>query len=147
MLPALSGSFTDANGFTGAVGQMLSGFVIPASVKDLCLLHPGDVCTVSGDGCLKLTASFDIAAPVNPLASVKLPLSAGSIDVKDGVMAGVSASLTLSGAYQIRACGLAGGAVGLRFQKRKGATLRTDVTASEIGRASCRKRMDTSVVS
>ena len=114
----------------GAVGQMLSGFVIPASVKDLCLLHPGDVCTVSGDGCLKLTAGFDIAAPVNPLASVKLPLSAGSIDVKDGVMAGVSASLTLSGAYQIRACGLAGGAVGLRFQKRKGATLRTDVTAS-----------------
>ena len=114
----------------GAVGQMLSGFVIPASVKDLCLLHPGDVCTVSGDGCLKLTAGFDIAAPVNPLASVKLPLNAGSIDVKDGVMAGVSASLTLSGAYQIRACGLAGGAVGLRFQKRKGATLRTDVTAS-----------------
>ena len=114
----------------GAVGQMLSGFVIPASVKDLCLLHPGDECTVSGDGCLKLTAGFDIAAPVNPLASVKLPLNAGSIEVKDGVMAGVSASLTISGAYQIRACGLAGGAIGLRFQKRQGATLRSDFTAS-----------------
>jgi hypothetical protein len=114
----------------GAVGQMLSRFAIPASVADLALLHDGDVCSVSGQGTLKLTGGFDIAAPVNPLASVKLPLNAGSIEVKDGVMAGVSASLTISGAYQIRACGLAGGAIGLRFQKRQGATLRSDFTAS-----------------
>ena len=114
----------------GAVGQMLSGFAIAASVADLGLLHEGDVCTVSGQGSLKLTGGFDIAAPVNPLASVKLPLNAGSIDVKDGVMAGVSASITISGAYQIRACGLAGGAIGLRFLKQKGATLRSDFTAS-----------------
>ena len=114
----------------GAVGQMLSGFAIAASVADLGLLRAGDVCTVSGQGSLKLTGGFDIAAPVNPLASVKLPLNAGSIDVKDGVMAGVSASITISGAYQIRASGLAGGAIGLRFQKQKGATLRSDFTAS-----------------
>ncbi|MGD0773665.1 MAG: hypothetical protein ABSC05_12655 [Candidatus Solibacter sp.] len=114
----------------GAVGQMLSAFVIPASVADLRLLHPGDVCAVSGEGSLKLTAGFDVAAPVNPLASVNLPLNAGSIDVKDGLMAGVSASVTLSGGYQIRAEGLAGGAVGLRFQKQKGLTLRGDLTAS-----------------
>ncbi len=114
----------------GAVGQMLSGFAIAASVEDLKLLHAGDVCTVSGQGSLKLTGGFDIASLVNPLASVKLPLNAGSIEVKDGVMAGVSASVTISGAYQIRAGGLAGGAVELRFQKQKGATLRTDFTAS-----------------
>jgi hypothetical protein len=113
----------------GAVGRMLSGFVIPAGVADLGLLQAGDVSTVSGQGSLKLTGGFDIAAPVNPLASVKLPLNAGSIDVRDGLMAGVSASVTLSGGYQIRACGLAGGAVGLRFQKQKGAALRTDFTA------------------
>ena len=114
----------------GAVGRMLSGFVIPASVADLGLLQAGDVSTVSGQGSLKLTGGFNIAAPVNPLASVKLPLNAGSIEVKDGVMAGVSASVTISGGYQIRASGLAGGAVGLRFQKQKGAALRTDFTAS-----------------
>jgi hypothetical protein len=82
----------------GAVGQMLSGFTIAASVADLGMLHAGDVCTVSGQGSLKLTGGFEIATPVNPLASVKLPLNAGSIDVKDGVMAGVSASITISGA-------------------------------------------------
>jgi hypothetical protein len=114
----------------GAVGQMLSGFAIPASVADLGLLHPGDVCSVSGQGSLKLTGGFDIATPVNPLASVKLPLNVGSIDVKDGVMAGVKASITLSGAYEIRASGLAAGAIGLRFQKKKGTTLRTDFTVS-----------------
>src|ERR1035437_10003357 len=114
----------------GAVGSMLSGFVIPASVADLGLLKAGDVATVSGKGSLKVKGGFNIAAPVNPLASVKLPLNAGSIDVKDGLMAGVSASVTLSGGYQIRASGLAGGAVGLRFQKQKGAALRADFTAS-----------------
>jgi hypothetical protein len=114
----------------GAVGRMLSGFAIPASVADLGLLGAGDVATVSGQGSLELTGGFDIAAPVNPLASVKLPLNAGSIDVKDGLMAGVSASVTLTGGYQIRASGLGGGAVGLRFQKQKGAALRADFTAS-----------------
>src|ERR1019366_1003697 len=114
----------------GAVGQMLSGFAIAASVADLGLLQAGDVCTVSGQGSLKLTGGFEIATPVNPLASVKLPLNAGSIDVKDGVMAGVSASIGISGAYQIRASGLAGDAIGLRFLKQKGATLRSDFTAS-----------------
>src|ERR1035437_1556103 len=114
----------------GAVGQMLSGFAIAASVADLALLQAGDVCTVSGQGSLKLTGGFEIATLVNPLASVKLPLNAGSIDVKDGVMAGVSASIGISGAYQIRASGLAGDAIGLRFLKQKGATLRSDFTAS-----------------
>src|SRR5664279_5640027 len=83
----------------GAVGQMLSGFAIAASVADLGLLHAGDVCTVSGQGSLKLTGGFEIATLVNPLASVKLPLNAGSIDVKDGAMAGVSASIGIAGAY------------------------------------------------
>jgi hypothetical protein len=114
----------------GAVGRMLSGFAIAARVADLGLLHAGDVCSVSGQGSLKLCGGFSIATLVNPLASVTLPLNAGSIDVKDGVMAGVSASLTLSGAYRIQASGLAGGVIGLRFLKQKGATLRTDLTAS-----------------
>lgn len=114
----------------GAVGQMLSAFVIPATLADLGLLRAGDVCTVSGEGSLSLQADFDIAASVNPLASVKLPLNVGSLDVKDGLMAGVSATLTLSGGYQIRASGLAGGPIVLSFLKKKGASLRAGVTAS-----------------
>jgi hypothetical protein len=126
---ALSGAAADTT-LGGAVGRMLSGFVIPASAADLGLLGVGDVASVSGEGSLTVSGGFDIAALVNPLASVKLPLNAGTIEVKDGAMAGVSASVTISGGYQIRAWGLAGGAVGLRFQKQKGAALRTDFTAS-----------------
>jgi hypothetical protein len=126
---ALSGAAGDTT-LGGAVGRMLSGFVIPVSAADLGLLGAGDVASVSGQGSLTVSGGFDIAAMVNPLASVKLPLNAGTIEVKDGAMAGVSASVTISGGYQIRAWGLAGGAVGLRFQKQKGASLRTDFTAS-----------------
>jgi hypothetical protein len=114
----------------GAVGQMFSGFVIAGSVDDLKMLRAGDICTASGQGNLTLSGAFDIAAPVNPLASVKLPLNAGSIDVQDGLMAGVSASITISGAYRIQASGLAGGAVGLRFQKQKDVSMQADLTVT-----------------
>ncbi len=114
----------------GAVGQMVSGFVIAASVDDLKMLRAGDVCTVAGQGSLTLSGSFDIAAPVNPLASVKLPLNAGNIDVQDGLMAGVSASITISGAYRIQASGLAGGAIGLRFQKQRNVAMQADLTVA-----------------
>jgi hypothetical protein len=94
------------------------------------MLRAGDICTASGQGNLTLSGAFDIAAPVNPLASVKLPLNAGSIDVQDGLMAGVSASITISGAYRIQASGLAGGAVGLRFQKQKDVSMQADLTVT-----------------
>jgi hypothetical protein len=121
---------TPAPSLGGAVGQMVSGFVIAASVEDLKMLRAGDVCTVAGQGSLTVSGSFDIAAPVNPLASVKLPLNAGSVEVQDGLMAGVSASIKISGAYRIQASGLAGGAIGLRFEKERDVAVQADLTVS-----------------
>ncbi|MCU1232140.1 MAG: hypothetical protein JWP63_107, partial [Candidatus Solibacter sp.] len=106
--------------FGEAVGQMLAGYTIPASVKDLALLQAGDVCTVAGQGSLQVSGSFDVSAPVNPLASVKLPLNAGTLDVKSGVMAGVSAAFTLSGSYQIRVRRLAAGTIELSYLRARG---------------------------
>ncbi len=94
------------------------------------MLRAGDVCTVAGQGSLTVSGSFDIAAPVNPLASVKLPLNAGSVEVQDGLMAGVSASIKISGAYRIQASGLAGGAIGLRFEKERDVAVLADLTVS-----------------
>lgn len=113
-----------------ATGKMISGYVIPAEVADLRRLQVNDVCTVSGQGSLTISAGFNITTPVNPLASVNLPLGVGTIQVRDGVMAGVSASFTIAGSYQIRARGLATGAIELSFLKERGTTLKTDLTAS-----------------
>jgi hypothetical protein len=83
-----------------ATGQTLSGFVIPADIADLRLLGPNNVCTVSGTGSLKVSGGFKVLVAPNPLASVDLPLNAGKVQVKTGVMAGINASFTASGAYQ-----------------------------------------------
>jgi hypothetical protein len=131
-IESLKAFATDAGGPTlgDATSKMLSSFVIPAGIADLARLQANDVSTVSGQGSLTLSAGFDIATPVNPLASVNLPLGVGILQVKDGVMAGVSASFRVTGSYQIRARGLATGAVELSFLKERGTTLKTDLTAS-----------------
>ena len=109
---------------------MLSGFVIPAKVADLRLLGLNDVCSVSGQGSLTISGGVSIAVPVNPLASVNLPVGMGTLAVKDGVMAGLSASLTLKGSYQIRLEKLTGGAMRLSYLKDRGTSFETDLTAS-----------------
>ncbi|HEY1985141.1 MAG TPA: hypothetical protein VGG85_07015 [Terracidiphilus sp.] len=113
-----------------AAGQMLSSFVIPAQIADLERLHAGDVCMVSGEGCLKVSGGFDVTAPINPLASVKLPLGVGNIDVQDGVMAGVTASFNLRGGFQIRVRMLANGAVELSYFKHRGTAWEADLSGS-----------------
>jgi hypothetical protein len=112
-----------------ATAAMISGYVIPASVADLKLLQPDDVCTVSGQGSLTVSAGFNLTTPVNPLASVNLPLGVGTVQVQDGVMAGVSASFTIAGSYQIRGRALRSGAIELSFLKERGTTLTTTFTA------------------
>src|SRR5207244_9438223 len=74
-------------------------------------------------------ASFDIATPTNALASVNLPMGVGTIDVQDGIMAGVSAAFTISGSYQIRARRLGEDAIELSYLKARATTFQTDFTA------------------
>jgi hypothetical protein len=113
-----------------ATGQTLSGFVIPADIADLRLLGPNDVCTVSGTGSLKVSGGFKVSVAPNPLASVDLPLNAGKVQVKTGVMAGINASFTISGAYQVRARRTSPEAIELSVYKKQGTTLTTDLSVS-----------------
>ncbi|HTA47663.1 MAG TPA: hypothetical protein VK789_34720 [Bryobacteraceae bacterium] len=103
-----------------ATSAMLSSFVIPASADDCALLKPNDVCSVSGQGSLKVSGGVSVSLPVNPLASVSLPLNVGTLTVQAGVMAGVTASFTLSGSYQIRVQKMPGGAIQLSYLKEAG---------------------------
>src|SRR3984885_12487937 len=86
-----------------AFAQTISNYVIPGDLTDLSQLQPNDVCTVSGTGSLTVFGGVQVTASPNPLASVNLPLNAGTITVRDGVIAGLTVSFMISGAYQVRA--------------------------------------------
>jgi hypothetical protein len=123
---------TDQNQPTlgAATAAMFSGFVIPASIADLSRMGVNDVCSVSGSGCLTVSGGVTVAFPVNPLASVNLPLGMGTLAVQDGVMAGLSASLALTGSYQIRLEKVAAGSIRLSYLRDRDAKFETDLTAS-----------------
>jgi hypothetical protein len=113
-----------------ATAEMLSSFVIPAGVADLDRLGVNDVCSVSGQGSLQVSGGVSVTTPVNPLASVNLPLGTGTLAIQGGAMAGLSVSFTISGSYQIRVLRLPGGAIQLSYLREAGTTLKTDLTAS-----------------
>ena len=113
-----------------AFAQTISNFVIPGDLTDLDQLQLNDICTVSGSGSLMVSGGVQVTAIPNPLASVNLPLNAGTITVQEGAMAALTVSFMISGAYQIRARRLDGSTVELSFLKQRGTTLKTDLTAS-----------------
>ena len=113
-----------------ATGSTLSGYVIPAHLPDLKLLAVNDVCTVSGQGSLKISGGFSVQAVPNPLASVNLPLNVGTLQVQAGPVAGITASFTITGSYQIRVRRTAADTIELSFLKQQGTTLQTDLSAS-----------------
>jgi hypothetical protein len=113
-----------------ALAQTLSSYVIPADLSDLDALFINDVATVSGQGSLKVSGGVKVTASPNPLASVDLPLAAGTIAVKAGVTAGLFASFTLSGSYQVRARRKDADTIELSFFRESGTTLKADFSAS-----------------
>ena len=66
----------------------------------------------------------------NPLASVDLPLNAGKVQVKTGLMAGIKASCTVNGGYQVRVRRTSPDSMELSFCKQKGSTLKANFSAS-----------------
>ncbi len=113
-----------------ALGQALSCFVIPADVSDLDLLGTNDIATVSGSGSLKISGAVSVTASPNPLASADLPLGLGTVAVKAGATAGLSAAFTISGSYQVRVQRTGPGTIQLSYLKEKGTNLTVDLSAS-----------------
>ncbi len=114
-----------------AFAQTISGYVIPGDLSDLSHLRQDDICAVSGIGSLKVFGGVQVAANPNPLASVNLPLNVGTITVQEGPMAGICASFTITGSYQLRVRRLDTNTVELSFLKQRGTTLQLDNTASD----------------
>jgi len=113
-----------------ALGRTLSSYIIPADLSDLDALSMNDIATVSGQGNLKVSGGVKVTASPNPLASVDLPLGAGTIAVKAGAAAGLSASFTISGSYQLRSRRKDADTIELSFFRERGTTLKADLSAS-----------------
>jgi hypothetical protein len=113
-----------------ALGQTLSSYVIPADLSDLDALSMNDIAAVSGQGSMKISGGVKFMASPNPLASVGLPLGAGTIALKAGATAGLSASFTISGSYQLRARRKVADTIELSFLRESGTTLKADFSGS-----------------
>ncbi|HWE53350.1 MAG TPA: hypothetical protein VG273_26390 [Bryobacteraceae bacterium] len=115
---------------TSAMKTMMACFTIPAAVEDLANLDVNDVCCVSGTGSLKVSGCVDFSLLVNPLASVNLPLPVGTLTVQDGLAAGISADVTLTGSYQIRVEKQPGGIIRLSCLQSADKAFEVDASAS-----------------
>ena len=113
-----------------ATGKTIAGYVIPSGIDDLQPLGINDVSTVSGQGSLKISAGFSFSIVPNPLASIDLPIGAGTLAVKTGVVAGIKAAFHIIGSYQIRARRTSADAIEISFCKQRGTTLKVDLSVS-----------------
>jgi hypothetical protein len=119
-----------------ALGEVISGFIVPADVSDLDAMKPGDIATVSGNGSFKLNGDVTVSAAPNPLASPNLPLVNQAIQLKAGASLDLAGSFTVSGQYQILVQKLTGNTVTLGYYKKQGdqwdlsATLQASVGAN-----------------
>jgi hypothetical protein len=113
-----------------ALAQTMSDFTIPNDISDLAALQPNDIATVSGSGSLTVSGSVTVSVAPNPLASVNLPLGAGTVSVQAGAVAGLSASFGINGSYQIRALRKNAATVELSVFRQKGKAFSVDLSAS-----------------
>jgi hypothetical protein len=124
-----------------ALGQALSCYVIPTNLSDFSALGINDIATVSGQGSLTVGGTLEVTALPNPLASVNLPIGAGTIAIKAGPTAGLSADFMICGSYQLRALRKDADTIELSFVREKGTKLTADLSAS-AGISASRRQTD-----
>lgn len=87
--------------FGQSFGQMLHGFFVPATRRELEQLDDDVVLVFAGSGSVTTSASLSLSMPVTALASVSIP-GGQNLTVKPGLSLSVSPSVTLEGGYQVR---------------------------------------------
>ena len=87
---------------TEALRQSIGGFVIPADTGDLEGLSTGHIVTVNGSGCLQFSATANLLAVANPLATVALPSPVSALAITQSGSVSVEAAWKISADYQVR---------------------------------------------
>ncbi|HEX4748419.1 MAG TPA: hypothetical protein VH302_02655 [Bryobacteraceae bacterium] len=113
-----------------ALAESMSSFVIPATVADLEKLGVNDEAIISGAGSLKVSAGVKVTAIPNPLASVALPLSAGTLSLNAGPAVALTTSFEVSGKYEIKARGIDAETCELTISPQHGTTFKADLAES-----------------
>lgn len=114
-----------------ALKELLSSAVVPGDLADVTAMRPGDVGVVTGSGQFQLSASVDLAAALNPLATPTLGLERiGKLEVNAGASLTVGASIGVNGLYQIRVQKLDADHVRVGYYKMSGSQFQFDVNAS-----------------
>jgi len=113
-----------------AVCQTVGGFSIPADIEDLAALNQGEVITIDGTGSLKFSASANLLAAVNPLASASLPAPLPTVAIKGGGSITVGADVQLTGEYQLRVLKVADTKIRLGYYRKKTGSLDVKATSS-----------------
>jgi hypothetical protein len=87
--------------FATAFAATASLFTVPTSAASLAALPADLVVVIAGQGALTVNGGFTVATPVQTLASVSLP-AGKTLDINPSGSFAASATLTLTGGYQIR---------------------------------------------
>jgi hypothetical protein len=113
-----------------AVEATLKDFAIPTGPDDLADLPPDVIVTLNGRGSLRFSATANLLAVSNPLATVGFPGGSGELGIKAGGAVDVSAGFEILCEYQVRLDRLESGKVRMGFYKRRGTEATVGVTAS-----------------
>ena len=113
-----------------AIRDTVAQFMIPADIEDLQALRLGQIVVMDGNGSLKFSASANLLAAINPLASASLPGPLSDVAVKGGGSITVGADVQLSGEYQVRVNKVANNLVHLAYYHKKSSAFDVKATAS-----------------
>ncbi|PWT96800.1 MAG: hypothetical protein C5B51_32665 [Terriglobia bacterium] len=87
---------------TEALRQSLGSFVIPAHPDDLAAIPVGTIVTITGNGSLQFSATANLLAVANPLATVALPAPVPALAITQSGSVTAGASWEISTEYQVR---------------------------------------------
>jgi hypothetical protein len=102
-----------------AVRDTVASFAVPANIDDAGALPAGHIAAVDVIGKLELSASAELLATANPLASASLPSPLPAASVSAGGSATVGVSFEIEAEYEVLARKLRNGAVRLGWYRRQ----------------------------
>jgi hypothetical protein len=113
-----------------AVQATVAGFSIPGGPDDLRALAPDSIVTLEGAGTIAFSASANLFATANPLATLTLPSPLPTLDVSAGGSVTVAASCSVNWDYQLRVRKLDASRLSLGFYRKRGSETTVSVTAA-----------------